>query len=57
MPPDNDGAGMDDDWELRHFARLARDGTGDFDADGFTDLAEFGAGSNPSRTADSIYSR
>jgi hypothetical protein len=48
-PPDGDGDGLDDDWELRHFASLARDGNADFDGDTFTDLAEFTAGSNPLR--------
>ena len=49
-PADSDADGLDDDWELRHFAGLARDGSGDADGDGFSDLAEFNAGSSPSRT-------
>ena len=44
---DTDGDGMDDDWEMRWFGTLARDGTGDFDGDGVSDLAEFQAGTDP----------
>ncbi len=45
--PDRDGDGMDDDWELAYFTTLARDGSGDFDGDGTSDLAEFRAGTDP----------
>ena len=38
---DSDGDGMDDAWEMQHFGLVARDGTGDFDGDGATDLFEF----------------
>ena len=44
---DSDGDGMADDWEVAYFGGLARDGTGDFDDDGQSDLAEFRAGTNP----------
>jgi len=44
---DTDGDGMDDDWEMAYFGTLARDGTGDFDGDGQTDLQEFLAGTDP----------
>jgi Tol biopolymer transport system component len=44
---DSDGDGMDDDWEMAYFGTLARDGTGDFDGDGHTDLEEFLAGTDP----------
>lgn len=44
---DADHDGMDDSWELDHFQTLARDGTGDFDADGATDLFEFQTGTDP----------
>jgi Tol biopolymer transport system component len=44
---DSDGDGMDDAWELQHFGSLARDGTGDFDGDGVSDLDEFLAGTDP----------
>ena len=32
---------MDDEWEMAYFSTLARNGTGDFDGDGQTDLQEF----------------
>ncbi|MCJ7547064.1 MAG: Ig-like domain-containing protein, partial [Deltaproteobacteria bacterium] len=38
---DIDGDGMDDEWEMRYFGTLDRDGTGDFDRDGISDLDEF----------------
>jgi hypothetical protein len=47
---DSDGDGMDDEWEVAYFGNLARDGTGDFDGDGQTDLAEFLAGTDPTNT-------
>ncbi len=45
--PDADGDGMDDAWETTYFTNTSRNGTGDFDNDGMTDLAEFLAGTNP----------
>jgi hypothetical protein len=47
---DSDGDGMDDDWEVAYFGNLARDGTGDFDGDGATDLQEFLAGTDPTNS-------
>jgi Tol biopolymer transport system component len=44
---DSDGDGMDDAWEIQFFGTLARDGSGDFDGDGSSDLAEFLAGTDP----------
>ncbi|HUL50970.1 MAG TPA: hypothetical protein VLU94_00150, partial [Candidatus Nitrosotalea sp.] len=44
---DSDGDGMDDAWEVEHFGTLDRDGTGDFDGDGATDLFEFLTGTDP----------
>jgi hypothetical protein len=38
---DTDGDGMDDAWEMKYFNTLDRDGTGDFDRDGISDLDEF----------------
>ena len=49
--PDNDGDGMEDDWEIAYFNTLDRDGSGDFDHDGASDLAEFRAGTNPTNNA------
>ena len=44
---DSDHDQMDDAWELLHFHTLARDGTGDFDHDGASDLFEFLTGTLP----------
>jgi hypothetical protein len=49
--PDTDGDHMDDDWEMAYFNTLDRDGSGDFDHDGASDLAEFRAGTNPANDA------
>jgi hypothetical protein len=50
---DTDGDGMPDDWEMAHFGTLDRDGTGDFDGDGISDLDEFLNGLDP-KTAQSV---
>ncbi len=44
---DLDMDGMTDDWETTYFGDLSRDGTGDFDLDGVTDLQEFTDQTNP----------
>ena len=46
---DTDSDGMKDDWEQRYFNSLERDGTGDYDGDGITDLDEFLLGTDPTR--------
>jgi hypothetical protein len=38
---DTDNDGMKDSWETSNFGDLTRDGTGDFDGDGYTDLEEY----------------
>jgi len=45
--PDTDYDGRDDDWEVAYFGNLSRDGLGDFDGDGQTDLQEFRSGTDP----------
>ena len=46
--PDSDGDGVEDAWEQQYFTNLVTVTTNsDFDADGFLDLHEFLAGSNP----------
>ena len=44
---DSDGDGQLDAWELEKFGSLLRDGSGDYDGDGITDLEEFLLGSDP----------
>ena len=46
-PYDTDCDGMDDEWEMEHFGTLDRDGTGDYDGDGISDLDEFLNGTPP----------
>ena len=48
---DSDSDGLDDDWEMTYFGNLSRDGTGDFDGDGVSDLEEFKAGTNPTNNS------
>ena len=38
---DTDCDGMDDNWELARFGTIDRDGSGDFDGDGISDLTEY----------------
>jgi hypothetical protein len=44
---DSDGDGLLDTWELEKFGSLSRDGSGDYDGDGISDLEEFLLGSDP----------
>ena len=46
--PDSDSDGMADDWELAHFNSLTKaNRSTDHDKDGFSDVAEFSAGTDP----------
>jgi len=45
---------MDDAWEQLHFGNFSRDGTGDFDNDGFRDLHEFVAGTLPNDSSSAL---
>lgn len=49
---DTDGDGMSDEWEMRMFATLGRDGSGDFDQDGLTDRQEYELGTDPTYSED-----
>jgi YD repeat-containing protein len=51
---DSDNDGLDDTWESQHFGSTVRDGTGDFDHDGMSDLAEFLAGTSPTEAASAL---
>ncbi|MCU0783935.1 MAG: BNR-4 repeat-containing protein, partial [Verrucomicrobia bacterium] len=44
---DGDGDGLPDAWEIQYFTNLLQTATGDPDVDGFNNLAEYLAGSNP----------
>lgn len=44
---DTDGDGLLDAWEQQFFGSLSRDGSGDFDGDGFSDFNEFLAATDP----------
>ncbi|MBT8365756.1 MAG: Ig domain-containing protein, partial [Deltaproteobacteria bacterium] len=44
---DTDSDGMSDDWEMENFGTLERDGKGDLDGDGISDLNEYLDGSDP----------
>jgi len=44
---DSDHDGMADTWETTKFGNLSRNGTGDLDGDGYTDLEEFLNGTDP----------
>jgi hypothetical protein len=44
---DTDGDGMPDAWEKRFFGTLSRDGKGDLNHNGISDLAEYQNGSDP----------
>jgi hypothetical protein len=44
---DADGDGLLDSWELQFFGDLSQEAAGDFDSDGFTNLEEFSAGTDP----------
>lgn len=45
--PDSDGDGLPDAWEQQYFGNLAPTGSGDPDADQWTNAQEFAAGSDP----------
>ena len=46
-PTDSDCDGLADEWEMRYFGTLERNGAGDYDGDGVTDLDEYLNGKDP----------
>jgi hypothetical protein len=48
IPNDADGDGLPDDWEMAYFGSLSQGPSDDTDGDGFNNLAELQAGTNPS---------
>jgi hypothetical protein len=52
MAGDSDGDDMLDSWEIFFFGNLQRDGTGDYDNDGASDLTEFLRDSDPTFAGD-----
>lgn len=44
---DSDLDGMTDSWEITHFGNLDQDPQDDYDSDGYTNIAEFAAGTSP----------
>nr|WP_246506424.1 calcium-binding protein [Kistimonas asteriae] len=44
---DKDGDGLNDEWEQTYFNSLERDGSGDYDNDGYSDFVEFDSGTDP----------
>ena len=52
--PDTDGDGLPDAWEMAAFGNLDQNGSGDFDHDGFSNLNEYLAGTNPNDANSSL---
>ena len=54
VPLDADGNGINDDWEVQYFGRIGVDPNTDPDGDGFSNLQEFLAGTDPTNGAASF---
>ena len=51
---DSDADGLNDDWEVLFFSDLSQPADADFDGDGFTNLQEQAAGTDPTSTASAL---
>lgn len=49
---DSDCDGLPDDWELQYFSNLSQGLIDDYDRDGFSNLIEYNAGTNPTEKTD-----
>ena len=52
---DSDHDGLPDSWEIQYFGNLDQTGIGDFDGDGFNNLQEYLAGTDPTNPASFIH--
>jgi len=49
LNPDHDKDGLRDGWEIQNFGNFSRNGKGDADGDGLTELQEFTLGTDPNK--------
>jgi len=52
---DSDGNGINDDWEVQYFGHIGIDPNADADGDGFSNLQEYQAGTNPTNSTSAFH--